>query len=258
MIEEHFTHVRDQNPEVCVVVASRRRDFAGRIATNFRNQRGIAAELIVVIHGSENLSERLVLWLGDLNCKIFVAPPETSLGEMLNFAVSKSRSEVICKWDDDDFYGRWFLVEQLQALQRTGAGLVGKGSWFSWMEKSNSLYHRFPGMSDRIVSYLAGGTIMGKAKTFGSHPFQPISLGEDQRFIADCREAGNQVWSTTEYNYIQVRSANLTGHSWQIEDEEYLRKCKFVGRQLDFVITEARFPKKSHRSVVSTERQAYL
>ncbi len=62
--------------------------------------------------------------------------------------------------------------------------------------------------------------------------FPEISLGEDQQFLRAVKLLGLSVFSTTPFNYVQVRRDDVKSHAWDITEESYLTKSAFVSDRL--------------------------
>ncbi len=61
-----------------------------------------------------------------------------SLGKCLNFAVDKSKYDIIAKFDDDDYYGPKYISDTIKAFESTDAKVVGKTTNFIYfVEKKN-------------------------------------------------------------------------------------------------------------------------
>ena len=51
---------------------------------------------------------------------------ELVLGEVMNRLTEAAGSPILTKWDDDDWYEPWHVLDLLHGLEYSGAGLVGK------------------------------------------------------------------------------------------------------------------------------------
>jgi hypothetical protein len=113
------------------------------------------------------------------------------LGKCLNFGISKARYPFVAKFDDDDYYAPNYLVSALRALHRRKADVVGKRSYFMYIEGKNTLMLRRPNHENRFVKYVAGATILAKRKVFGKVKFSDRNYGEDMKFCQDCTAKGS-------------------------------------------------------------------
>src|SRR5262245_43918335 len=108
--------------------------YVGRVLTNLNKQTDVTVEMILCANGFKVSTEELQCG-SDRPVRTLVFAKQVTLGEMLNRGVYEARGEYICKWDDDDFYGREFLAEAYKVLRGTSSKLVGKASWYAWMEQ---------------------------------------------------------------------------------------------------------------------------
>jgi|688.fasta_scaffold16276_5 glycosyltransferase involved in cell wall biosynthesis len=73
-------------------------------------------ELIIINDGSHDLSEQIILNISDSRIKYFFKI-NTGLADTLNFGVSKSKFDYICRIDQDDIMRHDRLTKQLEFLQ---------------------------------------------------------------------------------------------------------------------------------------------
>ena len=144
-----------------------------------------------------------------------------SLGSALNLAMAKTDARFVAKFDDDDLYGPNYLADSLRAHHYSGAGVVGKHTYYARFAGSWNSVLRFPGNEFRYTSTLAGGTLVIDRAKVGEQQFDDISLGEDQAFIAACHRRGISTFSADRFNFIQIRSGSNT---WRISEHDFLHQ----------------------------------
>ncbi|WP_123041408.1 glycosyltransferase [Cohnella candidum] len=216
---------------VSIVACTNRPQFFNNILANFKRQLYPKKELIIVINKD---SMDLETYRGKAkpyrNVRVYQLPEVRTLGECLNFGVQESRFPYVAKLDDDDFYSPFYLSEQMNAIARTGARIVGKRSYLAFLEAKSLLIMRFPGRSKRYVGHVAGGTILFAKKVFDRVRFPDVSLGEDVLFLRSCRKAGFKIYSTSPYNYVGIRRKNKAIHTWQAHDNYLLAGSRIVAK----------------------------
>jgi glycosyltransferase involved in cell wall biosynthesis len=115
----------------CLMVttaAPRRLPYAEAAMTALRRQTHRRHELILVLpSGMEDARRRLVghaAAIGLQDVRVLDAAPELSLGAGRNLGFANAAGEVICQWDDDDFYHPDRLKRQLALLIEGGHAAV--------------------------------------------------------------------------------------------------------------------------------------
>jgi len=208
------------------------------ILENYTRQRHQSTELLIFFHGIDELSRSELSALELLGVRHYTAAASETLGSILNKGFALARGSTIIKWDDDDFYGSFFVDEAEFFLSKEST-LVGKGSWFCWMEELDKLFIRFPDGAHREAQTLAGGTLAVHKSLLSSVEFPHQNLGEDQGFIKKAREAGVKPYSCSALNYVQVRRADKDSHAWAVSASEYLSKSVFLSDARDFSICDS-------------------
>lgn len=210
-------------PPVSVMVSTNRphqlRHVLGQVAV----QKGVDLELLLLCHGFEpnhRELEEVCAELGISNYQIFAAPKQWSLGQCLNCLVSAAAGEVLAKFDDDDYYGPYYLQDQLHALRYSGAALVGKECNYLYDATLDLTIRRRPEREHRFTEFVSGPTFVGAAETFEDHPFAHRTTGEDTQFLRDLSRNGVKVYSSDRFNFLQMRHA--TGHTWDASAAEFL------------------------------------
>lgn len=143
-----------------------------------------AKKELIVLDNSEDAS------VGDMPAMAGVRyrrVPRHSIGELRNIGAEMARGEVICNWDDDDWYAPTRLHDQLWRLARTRKMVTG------WHD---ALYY-VPGHAGELFRFLCAGPpyAMGTSQCYWrewwrKHPFPHISSGEDGAFSDAARDAG--------------------------------------------------------------------
>jgi spore maturation protein CgeB len=220
---------------VSVITPTNRPQFADNIFANYQKQKYTAKELIIILNkDSLNLKEWEEKAKAYQNVTVYQLPEEKTLGECLNFGVGKSKYSYVSKFDDDNYYAPYFLTDLMHAFNYTDADIVGKGTYFSYLEGKRLLALRFPGYENRFVKFLSGSALIIKKEVLDRVKFINKSQGEDTAFIKECVNNGFKLYSTDKYNYACVRRPNPNEHTWKITEKEYLRKCQVVSCEGDF------------------------
>lgn len=221
--------------KISLLVCSIRPDQLDHVIEGVSRQRDVDVELLYGTHGfavnAAEFADKCAA-AGIVDRKTFSLPDIWSLGECLNFLVRQANGEFAAKWDDDDLYGPWYLFDQLQALQYSGATVVGKRAHYMEIQGPNTVILRNGRFEHRFSHFVAGPTLMAELETFRSFPFPAVSQGEDTGFLKDVLESGGRIYAADRFNYCQVRAADVNRHTWQISADELMKSSviKFFGK----------------------------
>lgn len=205
---------------ISVILVTNRIDFMDNLFANYHRQRHKTKELILVLnHDKMNLREYRRMARQYFNVSVYKLPQSISLGHCLNYAVTKSKYDLVTKFDDDDYYSRYYLSGIISAFHHHKVDVVGKYTCFSYLERSRSLRLMHPGNSHKYTTFLMGGTISFRKRVFRKVQFRNVSRGEDDRFFWDCRAKGIRIYSTDKYNYVYIRRRDAKSHTWKVQDD---------------------------------------
>ena len=157
-----------------------------------------------------------------------------SLGESLNRARAVARGELWTKLDDDDHYGAAYLADQVAALRQSGAALVGKGTYFTYLEGEDALYLA-PHAAENSFSerFIHGGTILADRRAVEEIDFLPVRRGTDSLFLQQCKLLGHRIYSSDRFNFAYMRYKAEGHHTYDVNDRELRRTYVFVRKGLD-------------------------
>lgn len=202
-----------------------------RIFANFNRQLWPNKELIIVLNrDSLNLRKWKKAAKSFPNVSVYQLPATKSLGACLNYAITKCKLEFVAKFDDDDFYAPRYLTGMFKAFARSGADIVGKRSYYTYIQSSKLLIERFPNQQNCFVRRVAGATLTFRKKLCDHVRFDHVSFGEDIRFLTACLKKGFRVYSNNRYNYVCIRRKQKKYHTWQPSNHYLLRKSRVITR----------------------------
>jgi hypothetical protein len=221
----------DKLKGVSIITCTNRPQFFDNILNNYKMQQHKIKELIIILNNdSMNLNKYREITRSFSSIFVFKAPEKVSLGRCLNYAVGKTRYPFIAKFDDDDYYSPYYLTEQMKAITVTGADVVGKRAYLSYLEGRELLILRFPKYQNRFTSYVAGGTLLIRREVLGIVHFANVTLGEDVNFLQNCRARGYRIYAASPYNYVAIRRINKLSHTWTAGDDQLLSGSRILAR----------------------------
>lgn len=226
----------NDNSGVSIITCTNRTDCMDNVFANFQRQSYEEKELIIILN---NDSMNLKAWNKraklNKNIKVFQLDEKKSLGECLNFGVNQAKFESIAKFDDDDYYAPHYLTDAMNAFKYTDADIVGKHSYYAYLNDEYALAVRFPNMENRYANFLCGATMVIRKNVFNTVRFSEKSIGEDTDFLKNCIERSIKLYSIDRFNYVCIRYSSSHSHTWKIENDEFLRKCQLVGYFDDYL-----------------------
>lgn len=217
--------------DLAVVCVSMRPERLESVLRNVQSQREVRPQFFFVANDvafdHAAVRERCAQIEG---AHVLEAPDTTSLGAALNLAMASTDARYVAKFDDDDLYGPHYLADALRAHRYSGAGVVGKHTYYAHLEQSDETILRFPRHEFEYSSTLAGGTLVIDRDRVGDLTFDDVSIGEDRGFIAACHRRTISTFSADRFNFVQIRHGNNT---WTAPDAELVRRSVPVGAGLD-------------------------
>lgn len=211
-------------PSVSVVMATRRPQQLDHALRQVAQQCDVDVQLLLGTHGFEPGSEWLARareMLGEV--QVISASAEWLLGDVLNELVDRADAPVVSKMDDDDLYGPHYLGDLLAAKRVTGADVVGKQERWVHLEGPNLSVLTSSGMAWRPTNFVAGPTITFDRELGRGVKFPSLSRSEDTGFLAAVMREGGTIQASDPFNFVQMRSADVSGHAWNASDDHFLR-----------------------------------
>jgi glycosyltransferase involved in cell wall biosynthesis len=155
-----------------------RRRFVGQAISYFQRQDYPSRELIVLDDGDDPVDD--LVPVGD-RIRYVRLDGHWSLGRKRNLACELSRGDVICHWDDDDWYSADRIRRQVGELLDSGGDVCGLREVLHYRPQAGDawLYRSRPG--DR--PWLAGGTLVYRRSAWKTSPFPDLHVGEDVGFV---------------------------------------------------------------------------
>ncbi len=206
---------------ISIITSTKRLENIENVFDNYNKQKWRRKELIIIINRDEtNIEKYRKKARKYKDVTVYQLPENKSLGECLNFGVDNAKYDYVAKFDDDDYYAPHYLTESMRTFQNTNADIVGKYTYYVYLEGSNLLLLRSPKNENKFVSSLPGATMVIKKEVFNKVRFPDRNLGEDSKFCGDCGKLGFKMFSGGRYNFVAVRKKNAKGHTWPISDQK--------------------------------------
>lgn len=223
-------------PGVSVITCTNRPDSLSRITDNYCRQNHKPRELIIILN---NNTMDLAKWQAAVesfpDIRVYQLDETTSLGQCMNYAIENSSFNYVAKFDDDDYYAPSYLKRQMAAFTYTNADIVGKCTRYIFFSARKILAIDNPGQENKYVKFVCGPTMVINKKVFKAVKFQNITLGEDTEFLKDCQQAGFKIYATDRFDFVYLRNSKQGSHTWEIDEDRYLRSCLIMGHTSDYI-----------------------
>jgi len=219
---------------VSIITCTNKPEYIRNIFRNYKSQAWENKELILVLNSSQmdlkQIRKRAEKYQ---NVSVYQLPERTSLGHCKNFAVKQAAHDYIAVFDDDDYYAPQYLSDLMLAFRYTNADIVGKRSYYIYLESRQLLGIRHPGQEYKFLEadeFLDGGKKIVKKKVYEEVQYRNVSTKEDVYFCEDCAEKGFTMFSADRYNLVYMRRKNKRTHTWKEQDRRIIKSCSVIGQ----------------------------
>lgn len=223
-VREKLKNISDK-PGVSIVTVTNKPKYIENIYINYKRINYGIKEFIIILNKNDLKIEEYEQKFSTVKyVKVYQTDENITLGECLNFAVSKASYDYIAKVDDDDYYGANYISDLMNVFLYTDADITGKASHFVYFEALNLL--GFKNIKEyQYGNWLAGGTFLIKKAVFSKVKYKNLNLAEDFNFLKDCREKGYKIFCSDSFNYIYMKHKNIEEHTWQVDTNRLLEDC---------------------------------
>ncbi len=217
----------DPRPAVAAVLITMRPHRLEQALIGVLGQTYRPVEVVIGLHGADNgaatEAARVIdrLAVESIPVTLLRFSEERSLGECLNNAIATTGAEIIAKIDDDDVYGAAHLEDGVHALGYSGAGVVGKGAQFTYVESEDVTVLR----RAREEESFLGGSVTGASMLIRRAIWEQVRFPHrprqvDTLFGRGVRRAGERIYANSRWEFCYVRLAG--GHTWSTGPESFL------------------------------------
>ena len=215
---------------VSIITVTMRSRYMYNIFFNYARQKWKNKRLIIILN---NDALDLHKWREKAKqfdkVSVYKLPEKYTLGKCLNWAIARVKSEVIAKFDDDDYYAPYYLEESMLALKEGKASIVGKHTSYMYFEENKTLMIFRQGFEHRFVKRVKGGTLLFNKSAWRKIKFNEQKIaGSDSRWLLDCYRKGIKTYSISKANYVCIRRKNPKTHTQKRSTAKYMRRCRFV------------------------------
>ena len=224
-----------RRPSVSVIVATCRPENVKLAISNYTKQNYEEKELLLLLNNAEfdvNFIEKQAGGLA--NVRIVEIEGRPSLGACLNRGIEAASGDYIAKMDDDDHYGERYLSDMMLAANYSEAEILGKGTYFVHMEGKGITALRSVSGQHQFTEFVSGATLTARREVLREIRFPDRTRGEDSNLLAEASKAGCRIYSADAFNTLVIRGRDNRRHTWDIDDSEFLRKCRNIRPGLEW------------------------
>lgn len=218
----------DARPKVSILASTNRPQQLSHLFSQVARQRNVEVELIMMLHGIDEQAEAVRAQFPEgVSGQVFQAPKSWSLGKCMNHLAAHATGDYIAKFDDDDLYSENYLRDQVNALEYSGADIVGKQASYLYHEQSDSFLLRNPKHEMCFTDFVAGPTLVWRRQVTEGLAFPDRTKGEDTGFLNGAVKNGYTIYSADRFNFVQMRSPSVA-HTWEVDDEVIFANARVI------------------------------
>lgn len=162
----------------CLMPTGDRRPFVPLAVERFLDQDHPALELVILDDGDEPVDD---LVPRDPRIRYVRLRTRVSLGAKRNLACEMARGDVLCHWDDDDWYAPSRVAWQVRQLARTGADVCGLRQLLFWAPlQHRSWRYTYP---EGQRPWVLGSSFCFSRAWWRTHAFPDVGTGEDTGWL---------------------------------------------------------------------------
>ena len=210
----------ENTPKISVITVTNRKTMLENYFAQMNSQEHVLLDLIVVLDGF-NLSESEKNYFHNktlFKINFLELSKNESLGHGLNKAVSYAEYSYIAKIDDDDFYGKNYIIDQWLSLKYSNANMVGKSDTMYYFEQDDTTYLNNKNQMFEYTNSLSGSTIFTYRKLLKEIPFADLPKAIEINLIRRVINNGLKVFSTHPFGMCVLRKSDKTQHLLKADD----------------------------------------
>lgn len=223
------------NSSVSIITCTNSPRGIENIFSNYERQKYENKELIIILN---NNTMSLETWKEKANCysnvKVFQVKEEKSLGECLNYGVSEASFDYVSRFDDDNYYSPEFIGDLMNAFKYSDADIIGKNTYYEYLENSKILDIKYPNLENQYVTFLCGSAMIIRKTVFAKIKFIGNSSACNTEFLEKCIESNFKLYSSDRFNFACIRNTSIDSDISKINEEKLLSNSRIIGCDDDY------------------------
>lgn len=225
----NFQNPFNKNEKISIICSTNRINNYSLILDNFNRQKYKNKELIIIFNlDINNKIKNIIENNNNSNIKIKQIDEKETLGYCLNQAMMLSSGSIISKFDDDDYYGEYYLIDMYYSMLISHADLVGKCAHMVYTLETKELWIKFYNINYENYTYQAkkwnficGGSLFFKKNIIDKCRFKDSNSGEDTLFLEQVKNNGFTIYASDFFNYCCIRDIP-SNHTYKTDLQTYL------------------------------------
>ena len=189
----------------CIMPTYNRRAFVAQAIAYFLRQDYANKELIIVDDGTDAINDLIPV---DDRIRYIRLHEKKTVGAKRNLACEQARGTIIAHWDDDDWHAPYRLRYQVEALLHAGTDICGTTTLLYYDAENRRAWQYVYPTNQRL--WLIGNTLCYRRAFWASNRFANINVGEDTRFVWNCRPEGMTRLSDSTFYVGMVHRNNVS------------------------------------------------
>lgn len=233
----------DEFPLVSVLTPTFRLDQVDSVLRSFEAQSYPNKELVVVLNSNGGVPSHLKNIESSRDDVRFLSVPRHEFtGRCLKVGFAAARGDLVFKMDDDDFYGRNYVMDMVLAQRAVEADFFGKPPCLVGFENDPELYARKSAqkenvtfMSSQLVPgkiWVGGNSIAGKTEFLRKLDFDSSCYGAADTSLLFAVKAQSAVVCLHDLSsLVAMRGADERKHTWRVSVDSFKSGCVQVGHE---------------------------
>jgi hypothetical protein len=229
-------------PKVSIIAPTLRRNNIINVIKTFNFFEYINKELIVIYNGDESVDAiRQEFSNNQANLKIILLPSDKFSGAAMNLGCVYATGFYCLRVDDDDIYGKYYVLDMVLQAQALGADIFGKPPVPVMEERGGSAYLKNSDIIQTAISvsdlasgerWIGGNSMAFKRNVVENEIFSNFNYGSaDTAFQLNISDEKLTCICTDRFNLVAQRSRDSSSHTWRADFLEIVKnrdKCDDV------------------------------
>ena len=226
-----ITHDYEEHPLASVIAPTFREKYYSRLLESFNNQSYPNKELILVVNNNDtDIAKVPELNNTSPNVHVYSIPQDKFAGGAMNVGNCSANGEYCFRLDDDDDYGKNYLLDVMLHLKAIDADIFGSPPKYYLFENEKKMFiankdRPFlaivqPKYLGNGICSISGNTLGGKCDFLVKEPYHDYIFGAaDAAFTHGNKGSVDYFLLLDEFNMVIKRSHDVTEHTWRATEE---------------------------------------
>ncbi|MGO2944030.1 MAG: hypothetical protein ACTIDO_17255 [Brevibacterium aurantiacum] len=189
-------------PSVTAIVVSRKAENLDVTLANLRRQQYSNVEVLLTIDPMYAQVARGAIAEWDIPARLEVSQRGGTLADRLNLGIFRAHGDLVTVFEENALYGSHHVSDLVQAVQYSGADLVGKASWHVYDEAKDRMVARAPVTQRSFGELPALGTMMMRRETARRFGFTRRASGTNWPLVERVSDEASGVYSIHAYDTV--------------------------------------------------------